>query len=303
MLSSGIMNKSPLAWADEAIKFLYGLNEVPWLAPLIQQLPAQKELRALAAYASKTTKERRENGMVHGIDLFHFLAGEDQKDANMQISHGDMDAENFVLSVILTLIAGSDTVASTLTFIFYQLIKSPEIYKNLQAEVEHFRTSGSIDVKELATLPWLNAIINETQRVMVVVPSRSQRIIGKGGAVILGEFLPAGTKISIPFQTIMQDPRNFSPDPKGWRPSRWIDPSSELAFNPKAFIPFSYGAYNCAGKPLALLEIRYLVTLFALSFDATFAEGFSCEEFEKSVLDRFTVQIGKPLEVRLTVRE
>lgn len=54
-------------------------------------------------------------------------------------------------------------------------MKHQEVFKTLQDEVEPFRATG-VDVKQLSTLPRLNAIINETQRVMVVVPSRSQRV-------------------------------------------------------------------------------------------------------------------------------
>lgn len=52
------------------------------------------------------------------------------------------------------------------------------------------------------------------------------------------------------FFAVMQDPRNFSPVPLGWRPARWIDPSSETAFNIKAFMPYSFGCDSTSSGDL-----------------------------------------------------
>ena len=93
--------------------------------------------------------------------------------------------------------------------------------------------------------------------------------------------------------TIQRDPRNFSRPDAFW-PERWLRPSS--AHSPKgdataddeapqvhnegAFIPFSYGPFNCVGKQLALHEIRVVVIALLQRFRVRRArEDVSVEEW------------------------
>ena len=71
-----------------------------------------------------------------------------------------------------------------------------------------------------------------------------------------------------------RDTRNFYPQTESFWPERWMaerestasTPSqtvkhalSDLVHNEGAFLPFSYGPMNCAGKNLAMLELRVVV--------------------------------------------
>lgn len=71
-----------------------------------------------------------------------------------------------------------------------------------------------------------------------------------------------------------RDPRCFSPFPNLFLPERWLHETQRLALEPKifntqngyihnttAFVPFSLGQANCAGKNLAWMEMRMLVCL------------------------------------------
>jgi cytochrome P450 family 628 len=61
------------------------------------------------------------------------------------------------------------------------------------------------------------------------------------------------------------DPGNF-PQPKEFIPERWST-KPELIKRKDAFIPFSGGAFGCAGKPLAMMELRMAVALMVRKFD------------------------------------
>lgn len=123
----------------------------------------------------------------------------------------------------------------------------------LQEELKAFKGTD-LNIEELAKLPVLNAVINETLRYNTIVPSRSQRTVPTGGVMLAKEFIPAGTHVSIPFYAIMHDERCFS-QPNVWRPQRFIEPEKEQAFEKKAFVPFSYGPFNCAGQLLPCLTL------------------------------------------------
>lgn len=284
-----------MKFVESAMKGLATFSEVPWIMPLLSSLPAGKDQEDMYNFSMETTLKRKERGTGGRPDVFHYLVGEDQpKQADLTIYELDADIRTVI-------IAGSDTVASTMTFLIFFLFENPKWMKALQDEVEIFRKT-EIDVALIAKLPVLNAIIQETQRVVAVVPSKSQRVVQPEGIVLAGEFIPGGSHVSIPQQAVMKDPRNFSPSPELWRPDRWLNPEKEEAMDIKAHIPFSTGPFNCAGRLIALLELRYFATQFALNFNGRIAPGFDKVAFMDGVLDRFTVQKG-PLMVELQKRK
>lgn len=99
--------------------------------------------------------------------------------------------------------SGSDTSASTLTFIFDYLIQYPDwakvshrphvslldadpyLSQRLRDEVDaHHRGHGDFDLEEM---PVLHAVVNETLRLRPPVPGRSQRIVPDGGVTLCGQ--------------------------------------------------------------------------------------------------------------------
>jgi len=66
-------------------------------------------------------------------------------------------------------------------------------------------------------------------------------------------------------------------------------------------MPFSTGPANCAGKNLALAEMRAVVAVLVQRFDIGFADGYDVKSYEESVEDRFITQVGE-LRVSLKVR-
>lgn len=112
-----------------------------------------------------------------------------------------------------------------------------------------------------------------------------------------------------------RDPANFSPMPDSFVPERWIRGSSfyspstpaektdksKVIHNTAAFIPFSAGHANCAGKNLALAEMRVVLALLMQKFDFSFAEGYDPRRWERDMVDLFVLKLGK-LPVVITPR-
>lgn len=117
-------------------------------------------------------------------------------------------------------------------------------------------------------------------------------------------FLPPGTVVNVPAYTLHRDPANFWPLPNTFWPDRWLPsalrkpPSPTLLESEKdqnqvdlqtdshfdlenvttnlsAFIPFSSGPANCAGKNLALLEMRTVLSLIIRRFEISFGDNSS----------------------------
>lgn len=136
-------------------------------------------------------------------------------------------------------------------------------------------------------------------------------------------YLPPGTAVNINTYAIHRDPRYFSPLPDTFWPDRWLLPhqrrqptlpTSDLSYsswvrnggkvdiknvttNTAAFMPFSSGPAICAGKNLAILEMRsvvcYLVRKFDMGFGMDGEAPYRLERWEADRLDYFTFQVGR----------
>jgi cytochrome P450 len=108
-------------------------------------------------------------------------------------------------------------------------------------------------------------------------------------------FLPEGTGITVTPYCLHRDPRYFSPRPDEFWPERWLmgkTTERDFILDLRAFIPFSYGPANCVGKSLAMLELRYVVTMLVRQFDASFQPGFKLETCENGLGDKFILSGG-----------
>ncbi len=170
------------------------------------------------------------------------------------------------------------------------------------------------------------------QRYVVGVAENVLIISSSGCLPHFYRFISEGTAVIAPIYTIHRDPANFSPFPDDFYPDRWLhkhslstteseshdggedkfsdntnlDGIAGLSFkwhtNTSAFMPFSTGPANCAGKNLALAEMRAVVAVLVQRFDVGFAEGYVAESYKEKLADRFITQVGE-LKVMLSLRK
>lgn len=96
------------------------------------------------------------------------------------------------LRVILT--AGSETTAAHLCGATWFLLTHSPALLRAQAEVRNtFTVPEDIDLRSLnkpSSLPFLNAVIQETLRCYPSIPSTLPRVTGSQGSIIDGRFVP-----------------------------------------------------------------------------------------------------------------
>ena len=97
----------------------------------------------------------------------------------------------------LIVVAGSDTTAATLTFLFYELARKPEEVKKLREELRPLTIGDWSDV-DIRDAPHLNGVIDEALRLHPPVPSGLERQVPKGGAHFGDIFLPGETNFWMP---------------------------------------------------------------------------------------------------------
>jgi len=247
---------------------------IPWILPFVRRLPGYgRIISRMRGFAAARVQEReRNNCSSMRKDILYHLCTEDDFNENRP-TFSSLAADG-----LLAIIAGSDTTATVLSALVHYLLRNPAALQLLQHEIEVTFAAGEepFDAIRLSRMPWLNACLNETMRLLPPVPSGSQRRVPRGaGTKCIGKYaIPEETQVFAHTYSIHRDPRNFS-DPNRFLPERWIPEdkrknyvgSSNIQTHEKAaFIAFTYGPRTCLGKHVALMEMRMLVAHVVQTF-------------------------------------
>ncbi|KAF9565398.1 cytochrome P450 [Agrocybe pediades] len=276
------------------------MGHVPWLGRLFLRYPQfAGDLKAFRAHARTRALLRKQQTSPHK-DIFHHLMDEDGV-ATTPPTTAEVTSDGS-----LAIIAGSDTTSSAIAHLCYFLMAHPTAYKRLQEEVDEMG-DNLYDATTQARMPYLNAAINEALRLLPPILNGSQRKleVGSGGRMIGSHFLPEDNSAFVPTYTIQRDPRNFSPLSDSFLPERWLPAEQREALEPKifsnpndyihnltAFLPFSVGPENCAGKNLAYLEMRMAMCTIISRLDMKFADGYDPKDWFVDMMDFFVTKKG-----------
>lgn len=182
----------------------------------------------------------------------------------------------------LIISAGSETTSTALTFIFMQLATHPAYMRAVRQE---FRDNAASYNCEKA-LPLLDAVIYESMRLWPSVFFGAQRVTPPEGLTINDHFIPGNMIVQIPHFPVLHDARNFV-NPDEFIPERWTD-KPELVLQRQAFMPFSTGPYGCAGKGMAMMEMRSVIGRVVGEFDIALPDDFVADKYWDDIKDHFT---------------
>ncbi|ORZ02515.1 cytochrome P450 [Syncephalastrum racemosum] len=206
---------------------------------------------------------KRQNGETERRNdiLQYVLDTQKACDPQDRLSMGDI-----ILEMTQFLIAGSETTATTISFVFIQLLQNPETLDRLQKELDAAtfdEGSSAFRHQELKDLPYLNAVINETMRLNHILICGVERQAHKDFVLGGRFFVPKGTLVTMNLQHAQTNPE-YWPEPLRFMPERWLE---KKAVDEEAFYPFSLGSRNCLAKFFALQEMRLLIATVLKFFD------------------------------------
>ncbi|OCK88101.1 cytochrome P450 [Cenococcum geophilum 1.58] len=265
------------------VSAIFGSIKVGTYEQVFGTMPFVKSI--LNKMIPKSVLEKRKLHMSHTIDRVNkrLAVKTDRPDIwTYVLRHSDSDSAaqkglsglEMYSNAATFMVAGTETTATQLGGVTYQLLKKPEAMARLVAEVrEAFPTKEDITMVALARLEFLNACLEEGLRIYPPVPLGLPRITPTQGAVVCGKEVPGGAVVSLPQYAAYHSPSNFK-NPDDFIPQRWL-PEAEKEFagdNKNTLQPFSFGPRNCVGKNLAYHEMRLVLATVLWNFDLTFCE-------------------------------
>jgi cytochrome P450 len=168
-----------------------------------------------------------------------------------EFDDGSVMSDDDICSQLLTLlVAGHETTATTLSWIFYELHRHPE---TLRLAREEIATLGADpDAAEYVKLPTLRAIADETLRLHPIIGEALRTV--KKSFRFQGYDIPPGITVATSIIMIHTDPELY-PEPAEFRPGRFL----ERRHGPSEHLPFGGGHRRCIGDAFALNEIAVVL--------------------------------------------
>ena len=182
--------------------------------------------------------QRRASG-ERGVDILSMLLDAEDEDGSRL---SDQELRDQVMTLLF---AGHDTATSTVTFLFYELARSPDEIAPLAEEV-----SASDDL--IGGMPRLDMALDETLRMYPpawIGPRRSIEPFE-----LCGVSVPGGVFVNYCSWASHHLPEVF-PEPALFRPERFA-PEAKAALPKGAYVPFGGGSRTCIGMRFGQLEVK-----------------------------------------------
>ena len=196
--------------------------------------------------------ERRRNENRTSSDFLGLLMQARDRETNAGMSDAQLAKE-----IMTLIVAGHETTASTLNWIWYLLSQNPDAEAKLSSELDRLLTNNFPGVDELKKFTYTRQVIEEAMRLYPPGWLMTRRAIRDDQ---IGEyFVPAGTEIYISPYYIHRHPRLWEA-PERFDPDRHSAGGSQ-ARHPLATLPFSVGPRNCIGEHLARMEMQIHVMM------------------------------------------
>ena len=222
-----------------------------------------KALKQLDSAVARILEERKKMsakpGVERDVDMLDLLLAAHDDD-------GALNSKELRDQIVTFIVAGHETVASSLTWTWWLLGTHLDVQKKLQAEVDEVLQGRAPSVTDLDNLPYTKAVVDEALRVYPpgwVVSRRSLEKDELGGYEI-----PENSVIIISPWTTHRHPQAWQ-DAEKFNPERFLPsaPTPEKG----TYLPFGIGPRMCIGKDFALLESVLMIARIAQKWNITAA--------------------------------
>ena len=171
--------------------------------------------------------------------------------------------EELVDQLGVLFLAGHETSASALTWVFFILAVRPDWVARLRQEVAEVAGDGPIGFEHTRHLPTVRNIFRETLRLYPPITFLPRVAMA---ATQLGTYRVKRGALVMVAPWVLHRHERYWRDPNVFDPDRFL-PEREEEMTPGAFIPFGLGPRVCAGAAFATTEAVLLIARLFRAFD------------------------------------
>ena len=241
-------------------KMMYPLAVLDYV-PTARNRRFRRAMKTLDEVVRKIIIERRRTEDDKGDLLSMLMAARDEETGEA------MTDEHLRDEVLTLLIAGHETTASALSWMWLLLAKNTEQFKTLRAELDEVLQGKPPALDDLPRLPFARAVFDETQR--LYPPAWGIPRLAAEADELCGYRIEKG-KMVVVSQYIAHRHPDYWAQPEEFLPARFL-PENAQNRPLFAFFPFGGGARKCIGNHFALMEAQIITATLAQQFTPQFA--------------------------------
>jgi cytochrome P450 len=243
--------------------------QVPWSLPDWLPLPEKRRkrwaMRRLDETVRRFIRERRASGLDKGDLLSMLLLAVDEEGDGGRFTDDQARDQSMTL-----LIAGHDTTAAGLTWLFYCLARQPEIAALVHRELDSVLGGREPSADDLPRLGYTERLVKETLRLYPPAIAVFMRQ-ALAEVEIAGYKLPRDSLVQLFPYICQHDPRWF-PEPERFDPDRFL-PERQRTLPPFAYFPFGGGPRVCIGNTFAMMEMTLVAATLLQHLKVELAAG------------------------------
>jgi cytochrome P450 len=171
------------------------------------------------------------------------------------------------------MLAGHETTANALSWMWYLLALNPDARSRLFDEVDTVLRGRTPSADDLYDLPWTTAVFHEAMRYFSPAWAIPRLAVRDG--MIGSHRIKKGTTVIIPVHLVHHDPR-FWPNPEEFDPSRFL-PGAGTDRPRSAYLPFGGGKRGCIGQGFATMESVLITVMLSQKYVFDLVPGHPVE--------------------------
>ncbi|MFD2082788.1 Cytochrome P450 [Actinopolymorpha cephalotaxi] len=229
------------------------------------------------------TAVRGDDGIA---DLLGLLADATDGDGD-RLSAGEVRDQ-----VLLFLLAGHETTATSVAFALHLLARHPDAQAAAREEVDRVLGTRRPGADDLDALPYVTKVLKEAMRLYPAAPAIGRRAVAD--TEVDGYRVPAGANVFVSPWVTHRNPAYWD-DPERFDPERF-SPEAEAARPRYAWFPFGGGPRACIGQRFSMLESVLAVAIVLQAYE------LAAIDTDVSLSLGITLRAAGPLRCRLTAR-
>jgi sterol 14-demethylase len=194
---------------------------------------------------------------------------------------------------ISMMFAGHHTSSGTAAWTLIELLRNPQVLKDVTAELDDLYADGSeVSFQALREIPRLESAIKEALRLhpplILLLRVVKEPLHVNGFTVPVGAMVGASPAVS---NRIAED----FPDPDVFDPGRYDEPRQEDLVNRWTWIPFGAGRHRCVGSAFAMMQLKAIFSVILREYEFEMAQPSDTYRDDTS---KMVIQLEQPCRVR-----